>query len=188
LHAEFKGRFDEKSGKLSFTKTYDGTGGPQHSVEYSGEPSDDKSKVTGSWTLDQLAGTFKLEKESKTQPGPFTSAWSGTYHYPDGQNPVEFQMILIQQGENVSGFIREPNSFGTRPEPWLHAEVKGSIDGATGKLNFTKKYDGTGGPEHEVEYSGEPSQDKNKVQGSWTISELKGTFKAERKRPDSANL
>jgi hypothetical protein len=106
---------------------------------------------------------------SRAEQGKLTGMWTGVYSYPKetGQDPVKFQMVIIQDGTTVVGFIKEKNTFGKRDEPWLHATFKGSFDVKTGKLTFTKTYDGTAGADHDVAYSGQ-SKD-GKVEGAWTI-------------------
>lgn len=43
---------------ISFVKTYDGTGGQTHSVQYDGGISLDGLSVTGNWRVGNVAGTF----------------------------------------------------------------------------------------------------------------------------------
>ncbi len=116
--------------------------------------------------------------------------WRGVYSYPEGggQGPVNFQLTLIQDGDTVVGFIKEPNTFGERPEPWLHATFRGRFDEKTRELTFTKTYDGTAGPAHDVEYKGEASKDRSKVEGAWNIGEFSGRFTLEKMRLDDQTL
>jgi hypothetical protein len=65
LYADCKGKLD--ANKVSWTKTYDGTDGQEHSVEYSGTLSADGKTLEGTWTLGDLSGKFTLKKESKKQ-------------------------------------------------------------------------------------------------------------------------
>jgi hypothetical protein len=121
-----------------------------------------------------------------------SGVWKGTYHYPEGSEmkPVNFQLVLIQDGSTVAGFIKEPNTFGKRnEEPWLHATFKGTFDAKEGKLTFTKTYDGTSGIEHDVEYKGKLSQDRKKVEGMWELgNDASGRFTLERLTLDAATL
>lgn len=64
LHAACKGTLDTASGKLTVTKTYDGSAGVSHSVEYSGVLSMDRKKVEGSWTIGEFVGRFVLDRQA----------------------------------------------------------------------------------------------------------------------------
>jgi translation elongation factor EF-G len=192
LHSVFKGSVDEQTGKLTYTKTYDGTAGPKHDVVYSGQRGQDKTKVEGMWDIGGFMGRFTLEKVANTSAGSLSGVWSGTYHYPQGsgRDPVNFNMIVIHQGKSVTGFMKEPNTFGQRKEePWLHAIFKGTYDEQAGKLTITKTYDGTAGENHDVEYRGQAAQDRAKVEGTWAIGDnLTGTFTLQRLRLDAKTL
>jgi hypothetical protein len=172
LAAVFKGSFDAQAGKLTFKKTYDGTLGPNHDVEYTGELSKDGLKLEGKWDIGGFTGTFTLERVKDTRAGPFAGVWSGMSYRPKGKDfaPVKFQMIMVHDAEGVTGFIKEPNtSEVNKDEPYLHAAFKGKFDPLTGKLTFQKTYDGTAGDTREVACSGKASFDKMMVEGLWTI-------------------
>ena len=47
---------------VSFTKTYDGTGGVAHSVAYSGTITSGGRRVVGTWTAGGLTGRFELAR------------------------------------------------------------------------------------------------------------------------------
>jgi hypothetical protein len=51
------------SPRLLFRKTYDGTGGQTHSVDYIGEVSPDGRSVTGTWRVGTQSGRFSLTKQ-----------------------------------------------------------------------------------------------------------------------------
>ena len=56
LTAGVKGLISDTT--LQFTKTYDGSGGQTHSVEYAGSIGADGRSMKGTWRVDQLHGTF----------------------------------------------------------------------------------------------------------------------------------
>lgn len=56
LTARVKGLISDAT--LQFTKTYDGSGGQTHSVEYAGSISADGRSMKGTWRLEPLHGTF----------------------------------------------------------------------------------------------------------------------------------
>jgi hypothetical protein len=133
------------------------------------------------------AGTIRADEPPTNFPkqGPLTGVWEGKYEYPkdSGVEPVMFTLILIQEGDKVTGMIREPNSFGERPDPWLHATLDGRFSGDNRELSFTKTYDGTAGASHDVEYKAQIAADGNSVEsGTWTIpGAWSGTFTLKRK-------
>ena len=49
--------------RLVFRKTYDGTGGQSHSVDYDGEIASDRAGITGTWRLGTESGRFSLLKQ-----------------------------------------------------------------------------------------------------------------------------
>jgi len=51
------------SPRLKLKKTYDGTGGQFHSVDYLGDISVDRRSVTGTWRLGTQSGDFSLTKQ-----------------------------------------------------------------------------------------------------------------------------
>jgi hypothetical protein len=103
--------------------------------------------------------------------------WTGEYSYPDdAQEPVKFHLKLTQKGDEISGSTKEKNTFGEMSEPFLYANCKGKFDPETGKVTWTKTYDGTGGVSHAVEYSGTLSADGTKIEGEWTLQGSSGRF------------
>ena len=67
LFANVKGTISN-SGKVSFKKTYDGTAGVKHSVQYIGIISKDKASVLGTWHIKDISGDFKMTKVAETNP------------------------------------------------------------------------------------------------------------------------
>lgn len=50
--------------RIYFKKTYDGSGGQSHTVEYNGTLSPDGHIMSGTWKLDTLSGSFSAERVS----------------------------------------------------------------------------------------------------------------------------
>jgi hypothetical protein len=48
--------------RIYFKKTYDGSGGQNHAVEYNGVVSADGHTLSGGWKLDTLTGSFTAER------------------------------------------------------------------------------------------------------------------------------
>jgi hypothetical protein len=47
--------------RIYFKKTYDGSGGQSHTVEYNGTLSPDGHTMSGTWKVDTLSGSFSAE-------------------------------------------------------------------------------------------------------------------------------
>jgi hypothetical protein len=58
LSARISGTSD--GGNVAFTKVYDGTGGQTHSVQYTGTVSSDGSVMSGSWSLGETKGSWRV--------------------------------------------------------------------------------------------------------------------------------
>lgn len=57
----------DQSGKFSFTKTYDGSGGQTHSIYYEGEVSGNLQSAQGTWCIDETyCGTFPSPQEERS--------------------------------------------------------------------------------------------------------------------------
>jgi hypothetical protein len=50
--------------RIAFTKTYDGTGGVSHSVQYQGTISPDGRSMSGNWSIGDFGGTFSATATS----------------------------------------------------------------------------------------------------------------------------
>jgi hypothetical protein len=190
LHGVLKGSIEKESRKVGFTKTYDGTAGQEHGVEYSGEASEDGKKLEGTWIIGEYGGRFTLERVANTRSGPLAGVWVGTYNWPeaDKKDPVKFDMVVVHHGTRIVGFCKEPNMAG-KDEPFLHARLTGRLDEKSGKLTFVKVYDGTAGEDGDYEYSGQLSKDGKKIEGTRTVPEAgSGKFTLDKLRLDETAL
>lgn len=105
--------------------------------------------------------------------------WRGRYSYPktapDGQEvrmpPVNFSVSLEEEPAGFHGEIHEGNTFNDDSAKALRADILGGVVDKTGVVRFTKKYDGTGGVSHPVEYVGSLSEDGRRIAGRWMIEE-----------------
>lgn len=192
LHAIFKGKIEDKTGKVTFIKTYDGTGGESHDVEYTGQLGNQGAKIDGTWDIQGFGGDFTAIRLGKNRAGHLSGVWTGTYHYPDEKKlePVKFHMLVIHEGDRITGLVKEPNTFGDRKdEPNLHAAFRGRVDEKTGKITFIKSYDGTGGEDHDVEYTGQLAKDGLKAEGTWEIpGDITGRFTMQKQKLDQNTL
>jgi hypothetical protein len=108
---------------------------------------------------------------------PPPKEWKGRYYYRTKQS-VAFRAAFKETGEQFTGEIFEM----TRARPQdiqdteLHSTVTGTI--RNGSMTFTKKYDGTGGWSHSVQYSGDFTSEGGlaSVKGNWALSGETGQF------------
>jgi hypothetical protein len=102
-------------------------------------------------------------------------AWTGRYAYTgSSQSPVQFALLLTVNGNQLSGSISEPNTFGDPQVPFLRASIQGTITGTT--VRFTKNYDGSGGQSHAVTYVGTIDEQTGVIRGQWRIGDTGGPF------------
>lgn len=59
LSATFEGDVDV-TGIVQFVKTYDGTGGVSHDVQYVGKLIEEGRCIVGAWRIDQSSGPFQM--------------------------------------------------------------------------------------------------------------------------------
>jgi hypothetical protein len=174
LHAYLSGTIDRDAGTVTLAKTYDGTGGYAHSVEYSGSVGGSGKSMTGTWDISGFSGGFSLSRTSHGGSRKLTGEYRGEYQYPEGaaNPPVPFVMLLVSDGNGqVEGVIKEPNTFGRIAEPFLHAHFSGRI--TDGSIELTKLYDGTGGEAHPVQYR-LTTGENGTLTGEW---EIEGVWK-----------
>jgi hypothetical protein len=140
-----------------------------------------KALLIGSLCLVTTLGWTQENNLGRKPQDANTGLWRGIYVYPQDVAPVKFNMLTIQEGSTVVGFIKEPNTFGQTGQPWLHALIKGSIDPQTGAMTYTKTYDGTAGQSHDVAYGAKSVADGKAYEGNWSIAgSLVGQFNLER--------
>lgn len=126
------------------------------------------------WTLAEEV----IGQGAHPSPLVLTGTWTGRYYYPDGRPGVSFQIEFHESNGQLSGRTTEPNTFGDASISYLHAYITGVRNGQN--VNFIKTYDGTGGQNHSVSYSGSLSSDGSRISGRWTIDQLSGQFEASR--------
>jgi hypothetical protein len=103
--------------------------------------------------------------------------WVGAYGYEDGRDAVFFNMSVTKNGNILTGFIVETQTFGSRsPSGTLRAKVIGSVNGHV--VTFTKTYDGSGGQTHSVTYRGTIVNEGNKgfMFGTWHLGSDVGSW------------
>lgn len=119
-----------------------------------------------------------------------SGTWSGTYVYttrgvggaPGGPTTVAFFAELEVDHDRVRGSVVEPNGFDDDSTGELRATVEGVIE-QDGTVRLTKRYDGTGGVAHVVEYVGRLDLAATRIEGTWSTSSGSGRFVMKRDRP-----
>jgi hypothetical protein len=115
-------------------------------------------------------------KRGKGKALSIGGAWSGEYGYepPSDQLNVPFNAMLVDLDGAITGEIDEPNTFGDALAARLRAAVEGRRAGHA--VQFKKSYDGHGGVRHVVLYQGEANEDFTRIDGVWSIGEIRGPF------------
>jgi hypothetical protein len=109
------------------------------------------------------------------QKQSLTGIWHGLYSYMAYREPVYFVATLIDAGSFISGTTHESEIGETGAPLTLFAAIEGSKAGDA--VSFTKRYDGSGGWEHEVAYDGVLNGDATEIEGEWRIGvEASGRF------------
>jgi hypothetical protein len=96
-----------------------------------------------------------------------TGIWHGLYSYPRFEQPVYFVATLISFANSFSGTTHEAVEGRSGAPLQLFASLEGVRDGTT--VTFTKRYDGSHGWTHKVEYEGDLSADALEIEGTWSI-------------------
>jgi hypothetical protein len=103
-----------------------------------------------------------------------SGSWQGQYSYNDSRTPVPMSVDLSDENGQLSGRTTEPNTFGDPSASQLFADVSGSRSGA--RIQFVKRYDGTGGQHHSVQYSGTIDALGSQISGTWSLPGVSGRF------------
>ncbi|MCA0407067.1 MAG: hypothetical protein LCH39_13065 [Proteobacteria bacterium] len=104
-----------------------------------------------------------------------TGVWHGLYTYRGEPEPVYFVATLIQSGAYLSGSTLE-SAIGRAGTPLtLTALIEGARD--ENHIHFIKRYDGSAGWYHGVDYAGVLNEERTEIEGRWTIgSAANGRF------------
>jgi hypothetical protein len=104
-----------------------------------------------------------------------TGVWHGLYSYQAYREPVYFVATLIDTGSMIAGTTHESEIGESGAPLTMFASIEGQRSGHA--VTFTKSYDGSGGWDHSVAYSGELSADCSEIEGQWSIgSKASGRF------------
>lgn len=101
------------------------------------------------------------------QASNLTGIWHGLYNYPAFLDPVYFVATLISFGDNFSGTTHEASEGRFGAPLHLFAAVEGHISDHA--VQFQKRYDGSHGWKHAVNYDGMLSSDGSEIEGQWAI-------------------
>jgi hypothetical protein len=113
-----------------------------------------------------------------------TGVWYGRYDADAWTETNGFIAVLEESGGVLTGVITERDTTG-RAEV-RRALVDGRRDG-TG-VRFVKQYDGSGGHDHAIDYSGNVDAEGLEMTGIWRHAFGSGRFVMEREKFDAAEL
>lgn len=129
-------------------------------------------RLTGA-TLTALRERPTPAKDSRI--ASLEGGWVGAYRYDDPRPSVGFTLRLDQRGVEVTGRSDEPQTFGAPGAGMLHADWVGRIS-SDGLLAFVKTYDGTGGQNHSIRYTGRLVA-PDRIEGRWSVNpQVNGSF------------
>jgi hypothetical protein len=96
-----------------------------------------------------------------------TGVWSGLYSYAGQGEPTPFTATLLETGAYFSGSTHETCLVEGRQRATLCALVEGTRRGRA--VGFIKTYDGSGGWDHSVAYTGALSANGLEIEGTWRV-------------------
>ncbi|MFZ5669924.1 MAG: hypothetical protein ACOY4K_10555 [Pseudomonadota bacterium] len=104
---------------------------------------------------------------SEAQPENLTGVWQGLYAYPALLEPASFVATVMDVSGALTGGIHEQSvDDGSKPVQRF-ASLSGFREGQSAV--FIKRYDGSGGWAHAVNYHGALSFDRSEIEGFWEI-------------------
>ena len=107
-----------------------------------------------------------------------TGVWYGRYDADVWDETNGFIALLEEGGGALSGVITERDTTGTADV--RRALVSGHRDGSA--VAFVKQYDGTGGHDHAIDYSGQVDAEGLEMTGIWWQRGGRGRFVMEREK------
>lgn len=110
-------------------------------------------------------------------PGDLSGVWYGRYLGGNSRQENSFIAQVEGLGGALTGTISEPDgSCGGIRRAFLDGTRTGS------GVRFVKQYDGSGGWDHSVRYSGHVDDDATLITGVWIVDWLHGSFVMQRER------
>jgi len=134
---------------------------------------------------------FPESQRMSQSPFDIEGVWRGHYHYRrifgiSLMPSVPCYAVFKRDDGVLSGQIYEPNTFVRRATDHLEADIL-NLELGNGLIRFRKKYNGTGGVSHGIDYRGEVSNDGRRIHGTWSIGWLSsGTFELEKEDPEKS--
>ena len=96
-----------------------------------------------------------------------TGVWQGLYSYAGQGEPTAFTATLLETGAFFSGSTHETCLVEGRQRATLCALVEGTRRDRS--VGFVKTYDGSGGWDHSVAYTGALNADGTEIEGEWRV-------------------
>ncbi|MFY0637152.1 hypothetical protein [Maricaulis maris] len=117
---------------------------------------------------DRIRRAVRIFRHGRPPEGlSLAGEWVGTYSYSDAAAPVPFVVRLGDVGGRLSGTSEEANTFADPSASHLHAALSGRREGWD--ASFTKTYDGAGGADHSLDYTGQISVCGRRIRGRWRL-------------------
>lgn len=119
-----------------------------------------------------------------SDPRDLSGIWYGSYAADREDQANSFIAVLEEMHGAVTGTITEPDDTGQTD--LRRASVAGQRGGPT--LRFLKQYDGRGGWDHAVHYTGQVDEAGTEVAGRWVVEGVTGSFTMHREKFSAEEL
>ncbi|VDI48491.1 Hypothetical predicted protein [Mytilus galloprovincialis] len=149
------GTCDVSSRRIQFRKQYKGA----HSVNYSGQLSQDGCKMEGQYNIGGSSDKFTMTFVPAYHA--VSGHWTGFYN--QNGNRYAFELDIAFEGDKVSG--EGDDGIGK-------FSINGDWISSSGKIQFCKQYHG----KHSVDYSGQLSCDGRSMKGKYNVSGFSDNF------------
>ncbi len=113
-----------------------------------------------------------------SDPHDLSGVWYGSYAADRDDQANSFIAVLEERHGALTGTITEPDDSGQVDV--RRASVAGQRGGTT--IAFVKQYDGRGGWNHAVHYTGQVDGEGTQVAGRWIVEGMTGSFTMQREK------
>ena len=109
-----------------------------------------------------------------------SGAWSGVYHFMNGQMSGSFLITLQESGSTLSGMTEEPDTFGIFGGHVVYAMLSGQR--TENSVVFEKVFEDAPQGLPAITYVGVVNADETKIEGDWIVpGMMSGAFKMDRR-------
>lgn len=107
-----------------------------------------------------------------------SGVWYGRYSSTEEPQQNSFIALIEETGGALFGSMSERDPYGS--SAILRAIVNGTH--SCSQVRFVKRYDGSGGWQHSVHYSGTVVADATEIGGTWFVEGIRGSFAMQREK------